>query len=330
MRRNLFTESDACLAPLAGYSDAPLRLVAAECGADFAFTGLVSADGLVRGGAGSARLLGRLPGEAPLGVQIFGADPAHMGRAAAIAEGSGADFIDLNFGCPVKKVVKKNGGVSIMRDLDLMERIVRSVVASVACPVTAKIRSGWSDEERNYLEAGRLLEACGAAAVTLHPRPQSQGFSGSAHWDDIAALRGALAIPVIANGDVRTPADYEEVRRRTGCSLVMIGRGALGNPWIFREIKDAAGGRAPRPPDAGERLRTIERHLALMVEFFGEDRGVREMRKFYRWYVRSMEHIKRHRAMLVTAERARDVAAIIAGMREELDGNGRGEAQKAS
>jgi tRNA-dihydrouridine synthase B len=122
-------------------------------------------------------------------VQIFGAAPDHLGRAAAIAAGSGADFIDLNFGCPVKKVIRRNGGVSIMRDLDLMERIVRAVVASVDLPVTAKIRSGWSDEERNFIEAGRLLESCGAAAVTLHPRPRSQGFSGRAHWEDIAALR---------------------------------------------------------------------------------------------------------------------------------------------
>ena len=330
MPQDFFSGRLACLAPLAGYSDAPLRLIAAECGADFAFTGLVSADGLSRSAAGSMRLLGRLPGEAPLGVQLFGADPGRMGRAAAIAAASGADFIDLNFGCPVKKVVRKNGGVSIMRDLDLMERIVRTVAATVAVPVTAKIRSGWSDEERNFLEAGRLLEACGTAAVTLHPRPRSQGFSGAAHWEDIASLREALAIPVIANGDIRTLGDYETVRKITGCSLVMIGRGALGNPWLFREIKDAALGRAARETGIVERLDTLERHLALTVEFFGEDHGVREMRKFYRWYVRSVHGIKKHRTLLVTAPRARDVAAIIAVMREELDGNGRETAREAS
>ena len=330
MKRDLFSGSLACLAPLAGYSDAPLRLIAAECGADFAFTGLVSADGLVRGGAGSAALMGRLAGEAPLGVQIFGAAPDHLGRAAAIAAGSGADFIDLNFGCPVKKVIRRNGGVSIMRDLDLMERIVRAVVASVDLPVTAKIRSGWSDEERNFIEAGRLLESCGAAAVTLHPRPRSQGFSGRARWEDIAALRAELAIPVIANGDIRTLADHAEVTRLTGCAIAMIGRGALGNPWIFREIKDAARGRPPRETGIDERLDTIERHLALMVDFFGEDRGVREMRKFYRWYLRSFDDIRKYRAALVIAPRARDVAALVAAMREELRGNGRSEAQEAS
>jgi len=330
MTRDLFSGSLACLAPLAGYSDAPLRLIAAECGADFAFTGLVSADGLVRGGAGSAALMGRLPGEAPLGVQLFGADPGTLGRAAAIAAGSGADFIDLNFGCPVKKVVRRNGGVSIMRDLGLMERIVRAVVSSVDLPVTAKIRSGWSDEDRNFIEAGRLIESCGAAAVTLHPRPRSQGFSGSAQWEEIAALRRALAIPVIANGDIRTPADYAEATRLTGCSIAMIGRGALGNPWIFRGIKDAARGLTPREAGIAERLDTIERHLALMVDFFGEERGVREMRKFYRWYVRSFDDVKRYRALLVTAPTAREASSIIAGMREELPGHGRSAACEAS
>lgn len=329
MKRDLFSGSLLCLAPLAGYSDAPLRLIAAERGADFAFTGLVSADGLARGGAGSEALMRRLPGEAPLGVQLFGADPEVLGRAAAIAA-PGADFVDLNFGCPAKKVVRRNGGVSIMRDLGRMERIARAVVASVDLPVTAKIRSGWSDEERNFVEAGRLLESCGISAVTLHPRARSQGFSGRAHWEEIAELRAALGIPVIANGDIRTPADHAEVTRLTGCSIAMIGRGALGNPWIFREIKDAAAGRPLRPPAPDELFDTIERHLALMIETFGEDRGVREMRKFYRWYLRSFDNVRAYRARLVTAERARDVAAIVAAAREEFREHGRIASQEAS
>lgn len=330
MPGSLFAGTRLCLAPLAGYSDAPMRLIAAECGADFAFTGLVSAEGLVRGGAASEALLRRLPGEAPLGVQLFGADPGALSRAAAAAAEAGAAFVDLNFGCPVRKVVRKNGGASVMRDLGLMERIARAVVAAAPVPVTAKIRSGWSEEERNFLDAGMLLEACGIAAITLHPRPRSQGFSGKAHWADIAALRGKLSIPVIANGDVASVADHAAVTGETGCAAVMIGRGAIGNPWIFREIRDALAGRSPRAASLAERIDTIGRHARLMVEWFGPETGVREMRKFYRWYLKGIGGAKKYRSILPSAPDAAAVAAALAAMREELVGHERDEAAEAS
>ncbi|MGD1049359.1 MAG: tRNA dihydrouridine synthase DusB [Candidatus Krumholzibacteriaceae bacterium] len=328
--KSFFEAPLLCLAPMAGYSDAPLRLVSAELGADVAFTGLVSADGLARGVKKSEALLRRLDGEAPLGVQLFGATPETLAGASSIAESAGASFIDLNFGCPVKKVVRKNGGAAIMRDLDLMERISRAVVAAVAVPVTAKIRSGWSVEERNFLEAGLLLERCGIAAVTLHPRQRSQGFTGAAHWEDIARLREALSIPVIANGDIKSVEGYREVTRATGAASVMIGRGALGNPWIFREIKDCMRGAPPREATLAERLDVLERHVSLQVAYFGEQVGVREMRKFYRWYLRSLEGAGYYRAVLTTAGTCREVLGIVLRMREELKENGRDEAQKAS
>ena len=330
LAKSFFEAPLLCLAPMAGYSDAPLRLVCAELGADVAFTGLVSADGLARGVRKSEALLRRLDGEAPLGVQLFGATPETLARAASIAELSGASFIDLNFGCPVKKVVRKNGGAAIMRDLDLMERISRAVVAAVTVPVTAKIRSGWSAEERNFLEAGLLLERCGIAAVTLHPRPRSQGFTGAAHWEDIARLRETLSIPIIANGDIKSVEGFCDVTRGTGASSAMIGRGALGNPWIFREIKDYVRGAPPREVALGERLDVFERHVRLQVAYFGEHVGVREMRKFYRWYLRSLEGARFYRPALTTAETCGEVLEIILRMREELKENGRGEAQKAS
>jgi tRNA-dihydrouridine synthase B len=273
LAKSYFESPRLCLAPMAGYSDAPLRLVCTELGADIAFTGLVSADGLSRGVEKSEALLRRLEGEGPLGVQLFGATPESLAQSAAIAERSGASCIDLNFGCPVKKVVRKNGGAAIMRDLDLMERITRAVVAAVSVPVTAKIRSGWSSEERNFVEAGVLLAGCGVAAVTLHPRPRSQGFGGAAHWEDIARLREALSVPVIANGDIASVADYREVTRATGAHSVMIGRGALGSPWIFREIKNFREGIPPREPRPAERLDVLERHVRLQIEYFGEHVG---------------------------------------------------------
>jgi tRNA-dihydrouridine synthase B len=315
---------------MAGYSDAPFRLVCSELGADFTFTGLISADGLARGAKKSEALLRRLDGEAPLGVQLFGATPDALARSAAIAESAGASFIDLNFGCPVKKVVRKNGGAALMRDLDLMERIARGVLASVSVPVTAKIRSGWTGEERNFREAAGMLAGCGVAAVALHPRPRSQGFSGKAHWEEIGLLREAISIPVIANGDIRSVADYREVTRITGVTSVMIGRGALGNPFIFREIKDCMGGVEPRTGTSIERLVALERHLKLQVEHMGERAGLREMRKFYRWYLRSFEGAKRHRPDLMGVETVAGVAEILPRIREELEKNGRGAAQIAS
>ena len=325
-----FAEARACLAPMAGYSDAPFRLVCGEMGADFTFTGLVSADGLARGTKKSEALLERLEGEAPLGVQLFGANPETLARATAFAIGSGASFVDLNFGCPVKKVVTKNGGAALMRDLALMERIARAVVAEAGLPVTAKIRSGWSPGERNYLEAGVMLEGCGIAAITLHPRPRSEGFSGPAHWEDIARLRESLSIPVIANGDVKSAADYREITRVTGCASVMIGRGAIGNPFIFRDIRAITEGREPPGASNAERLDVLERHLKLQVASFGERIGVREMRKFYRWYLKSFEGIKKYRGELTGAETCAGVLEIIVRIREELEENGRSAPQKAS
>jgi tRNA-dihydrouridine synthase B len=330
LSKSYFEAPRVCLAPMAGYSDAPFRLVCGELGADFTFTGLVSADGLARGVQKSEALLKRLDGEGPLGVQLFGANPRSLARSAAIAEGAGASFIDLNFGCPVKKVVRKNGGAALMRDLDLMEHVARAVVAAVSLPVTAKIRSGWSAEERNFREAALMLAASGIAAITLHPRPRSQGFSGTAHWEEIALLRESLSIPVIANGDIKSVADYREVTQLTGARSVMIGRGALGNPFIFREIKDSMEGLPPRAGTPAERLDTLERHLKLQVDHFGEFSGIREMRKFYRWYLRSFEGARKYRSALTGVETYAEAAEIIPRMREEFEESGRSAAQTAS
>jgi nifR3 family TIM-barrel protein len=272
----------------------------------------------------------RLDGEAPLGIQIFGSNAESMGGAAIAAEAAGASFIDINFGCPVKKVVRKNGGAALMRDIPLLERIAREVVSRARVPVTAKIRSGWSAAEENYLEAGEALEGCGVAAITLHPRLRSEGFAGAARWEHIAAMRERLSIPVIANGDIRSAVDYREMVRLTGCTLAMIGRGALGNPWIFREIKEDARGGGRMEAEPAERLSVIERHLMLAAAFKGERVAVREMRKFYRWYLRSYEGIKRHRHLLTHAESIAAVREIMDTLRREPGIHGRDTAQAAS
>ena len=316
-RAGIFEGSLLCLAPMAGYSDAPFRLICSEQGADFAVTEMISAEGLVRGGDRTARLLRMLDGEGPVGIQLFGSDPGAIAAAASIAGGYDPAFIDLNFGCPVRKVVRKNGGAAVMRDLELMGRIAGAAVDAAKVPVTAKIRNGWNERDVNFIEAGRVLEGAGVAAVTLHPRTRSQGFSGDADWGSIRSLRDELSVPVIANGDVRSAADYEGMISTVGEGIVMIGRGALGNPWIFDEIKSVLEGRPPNVRTVEEIVRMMERHVRLEVEWKGERAAVVEMRKHYRWYLRGIDDIKRYRARLSQAESLDETVSILGAIREE-------------
>jgi tRNA-dihydrouridine synthase B len=318
--KDLFVSSRVCLAPMAGFTDAPFRLLCREFGADFCVTEMVSSDGLVRVGEKTRRIMERLEGEGPVGVQLFGADPEILSEAAAIVEETRPAFIDLNFGCPVKKVVRRNGGVAIMRDLDLMERICSSVVKAVSLPVTAKIRSGWSAVEENYIEAGKVAQGAGCAAVAIHARYRTQGFTGNASWDHIAKLRSELDIPVIANGDVKNPEDYFKIVDETGCTLVMIGRGAFGRPWIFRDIKDRLLGEdGAGPMTLSGRLDILMRFLEMEVEWKGEKLALLEMRKFYRWFLRGHPDMKKYRMSLVTAETKEAVLSQLSMLREEID-----------
>jgi tRNA-dihydrouridine synthase B len=257
-----------------------------------------------------------MEGEGPLGAQLFGSDPAILAEAASIIGGE-ATFIDLNFGCPVKKVVRKNGGAAVMRDLGLMERICSAVVNAVRVPVTAKIRSGWSESEENFLEAGRTAEGAGLSALTLHPRYRAQGFGGEADWRHIARLRETVSIPVIANGDVRTVADYERIVSVAGPGAVMIGRGALGRPWIFSEIRNRLADRSDSEFDLDDLVDLMKSHIALAIRWKGERKALLEMRKHYRWYLRGISGIKRFRSALCLAESAGDVHAILDLIKEE-------------
>lgn len=315
----LFGGSPLCLAPMAGYSDAPFRRLCFEYGADIAITEMVSADGLVRNGEKTHRIMQRMEGEGKLGVQLFGSDPVTMAGAAAKAAGTSPSFIDLNFGCPVKKVIRKNGGAALMRDLPLIGRICRDVVRSVDIPVTAKIRSGWNRAGENYLEAGMILQDEGIAAVTLHPRFRSDGFSGKADWDHIRRLKEALSIPVIASGDVKSVDDYLKVVEETGCDAVMIGRGAFGRPWIFREIKDTLAGLEVRTAGERERIDILERLVRMEVEWKGEGLGIIEMRKHYRWFLKCIAGAKDFRCRLSISPDLDDVLGIISDLREETD-----------
>ena len=307
------------LAPLAGWSDAPFRLLCFEYGADFAVTEMVSAEGLIRDGKKTARLIETMPGEGPVGVQLFGSDPASFAEAAAIVCRSEPAFIDLNFGCPVKKVIRKNGGSAIMRDLDLMGRICGAVVSASSVPVTAKIRSGWSPAEENFIDAGKIAEDAGVTAVTLHPRYRSQLFSGDADWSHLARLREALSIDVVASGDVNGADDYRKIVEITGCETVMIGRGAFGRPWVFSEIKAALEGRPWTSPGPEEKTGMMIKLSRMEEEWKGEKRAVVEMRKQYRWFLRGLPDVKDFRMRLSTAESISDAAEIISELKKDME-----------
>ena len=279
------------LAPQAGVSESPFRRLCRRFGADVVVSEFVSAEGLRRGSERTHEYLRFDDDERPIGVQIFGADPTAMAEAAMLVEQAyEPDFLDLNFGCPVKKVVSRNGGSGCLRDLDLVERIIRAVAGSIAIPTTVKIRSGWSDASRNPVEIALRCQDAGARALTLHARSRTQMYSGQADWDEIAAVVAALDIPVIGNGDVWDGPAARRMRDHTGCAGIMIARGSHGAPWIFRAARAAlAGEPPPPPPTVEERFEIVLEHARNAISFErDEQRAMLEFRKHLGWYTKGL------------------------------------------
>ncbi|MBA2626484.1 MAG: tRNA dihydrouridine synthase DusB [Gemmatimonadales bacterium] len=279
------------LAPMAGVSEAPFRQICRRMGADVVISEFLSSEAIRR------RIRSTLEGaefeecERPIGIQIYGSDPGAMAEAAAlITEHYRPEFIDINFGCPVKKVVQRNGGSGCLRDLGLVERIIRDVVAATPLPVTVKTRSGWSDEARDPVSIALRMQDSGARAFTLHARTRTQMFSGAANWDEIARVVEALDIPVIGNGDIDSAEDVVRMKAHTGCAGVMIGRGVFGNPWIFHDAQALlAGEPTPAAPDAPERFRLALEHAHLAIRLQGDSRRtVMEFRKHLGWYTKGL------------------------------------------
>jgi tRNA-dihydrouridine synthase B len=279
------------LAPQAGVSESPFRRLCRRFGADVVVSEFVSAEGIRRGNERTRDYLRFDPAERPIGVQIFGADPGAMAEAAALVEDVYApDFIDINFGCPVKKVVKRNGGSACLRDLDLVERVIRAVADAIRVPTTVKIRSGWNDEERDPVGIALRCEQAGARVLTLHARSRTQFYSGSADWREIAAVVEALEIPVVGNGDVWTGQDAVRMRDQTGCAGIMIARGSHGRPWLFAQCRAALDGRpVPPEPDVAARFDVLLDHARNAIAFGGEEeRAVVEFRKHLGWYTKGL------------------------------------------
>ncbi len=286
------------LAPMAGITDSVFRQLAKEFGADVMVTEFVSAEGVFRRNARTLEYLEFVDAERPLGVQLFGADPEHLGEAARmIAEWKQPDFIDLNFGCPVNKVVSKNGGSSLLRDCPLLEKIARAVVRASPVPVTAKIRIGWSDATINAPTTARILEDAGIAAVAVHGRTKEQGYRGAADWEVIAQTAAAVRIPVIGNGDLASAHDVA-ARMKTGVRGVMLGRAAMSAPWIFTEIKHfLATGEILPPPPLEAQWAHIRRHCALNAVRRGDEiSAMHSMRSRLMAYSRGMPDAKALRA----------------------------------
>lgn len=271
------------LAPMAGITNLPMRILAREQGAALCFTEMVSVNGLVREGAKTFSLMKSSPLDRPLGVQLFGDDPEMLAEGARLAAESG-DLIDINMGCPVRKVVGSGAGSALLQYPEKIRAIVKAVRSAIKIPLTVKIRTGWNSESANYLLVARIAADEGADAVTLHPRTRSQMFEGRSDWAQIAELKKQLPIPLLGSGDLFTPADVLRMLNETGCDGVMIARGALGNPWIFREALALMLGAEAVPPAPSERLDVARRHLQMFAAEAGERVAVREMRKHLCWY----------------------------------------------
>ncbi|MBM4187433.1 MAG: tRNA dihydrouridine synthase DusB [Gemmatimonadetes bacterium] len=312
-------ECPLILAPMAGVSEAPFRQVCRRFGADVLMTEFLAAEAIRRGirqtleGCEFARV------ERPIGIQIYGADPEAMAKAAAIVTAEyQPDFIDINFGCPVKKVVQRNGGSGCLRDLELVDRIIRAVVAATHLPVTVKTRSGWSEQSRQPVEIALRMQEAGARAFTLHARTRTQMFSGEADWDEIARVVEALDIPVIGNGDVQTADDVVAMRGHTGCAAIMIGRGSFGNPWLFRDARALLiGAERPAPPSAADRFAVALEHAQLAIALQGDCRQtVIEFRKHLGWYTRGLPQAAALREKLFQVETMAAAAALFHGYLE--------------
>ena len=318
----LTAKRGAGLAPMAGVTDAAMRLLCREQGAAWAVSEMLSAKGWVFSGGrnrNAVDLLKRLDGEGPAGLQLFGSEPAYMAEAARQLEDVGFDFIDINFGCPAPKITGNGEGSAMLRNPEGVAAVVRATADATRLPVTVKIRSGWDDESVNAPEIARICQDSGARAVAVHARTRMQQYSGTADWRVIERVKRAVDIPVLGNGDVRSGADALRMLEETGCDGVIVGRAAQGNPWIFREIAAALRGETAAPPTPVERAEMALRHFELEVRLFGEKRGVLEMRKHIAWYVHGMKGASRFRDrinLLGSAEEVRDALMAFAASQE--------------
>ena len=311
---NVTLENNVILAPMAGVTDLPFRLLCREMGAGLVCMEMVSAKAIYYNNKNTEELLTIHPGERPASLQLFGSDPEIVADMAARIEERPFSVLDFNMGCPVPKVVNNGEGSALMKNPKLAEELLTKLVKAVKKPVTVKIRKGFDENSVNAVEIAKIAESCGVAAIAVHGRTRAQYYSGKADWEIIRRVKQAVKIPVIGNGDVDSPQAAKALLETTGCDGVMIGRAAQGNPWIFREtVRFLEDGVLMPKPDSEEKKKVILRHAALQVETKGEYTAVREMRKHLAWYTVGMPHSAHFRGMINSMETMEE---LLAGVEE--------------
>lgn len=318
----LETKNNVFLAPMAGITDLPFRVLCAEQGAGLVYSEMVSAKGILYDNENTKELLRISHNERPSGIQLFGSDPAILGdivkRLTEDTAGLGFDFIDINMGCPAPKIVRNGEGSALMKEPRLAGEIIKAMSEASAVPVTVKIRKGFNASWNNAVQIARIAEENGAAAVCVHGRTREQYYSGYSDWEIIAKVKQAVSIPVIGNGDIQSPKDAENMFKQTGCDAVMIGRAAQGNPWIFGSVaKYLETGETIPPPSNSEKIEMALRHAKMMMEYKGEYIGLREMRKHLCWYIKGINGAAEARVRINKTESFDEMEAILKDLMEK-------------
>ncbi|MEP6685091.1 MAG: tRNA dihydrouridine synthase DusB [Parafilimonas sp.] len=311
------------LAPMEDVSDPPFRAVCKDNGADLMYTEFISSEGLIRDAIKSRQKLDIFDYEKPVGIQIFGGDEEAMAMSARIVDAVNPDLLDINFGCPVKKVVSKGAGAAVLKDIDLMVRLTKACVQSTTLPVTVKTRLGWDENNKNIVEVAERLQDVGVKALAIHGRTRSQLYKGEADWTLIAAVKNnpRITMPIFGNGDIDSPEKALEYKNRYGVDGIMIGRAAIGYPWIFNEIKYylKTGEHLPAPT-IEQRINVIKKHLQRSIEWKGEILGLLEMRRHYANYLKGLPSIKEYRMKLTTLKSTEEIFSVLDDINKTYSG----------